>query len=109
MIGGDELKVCTVPVLSLGPRAPPGPRAGPGPGPDSTDNVRVQAGFGPGSNDSNQMLNRIFRAFSGHSLFAKKKLFVVTLMLCSLHSRAPETNPTDLIFSGIFVAARCQK
>jgi hypothetical protein len=29
---------------------------GPGPGSCSTDNVRVQAGFGPGLNDSNQTL-----------------------------------------------------
>jgi hypothetical protein len=54
-------------------------RAGPG----STDNVRVRAGFLTGSNDSNQTLYRIFRAFSGHSYLAKKRLFVVALMLCS--------------------------
>jgi hypothetical protein len=40
---------------------------------------------------------------------AKKKLFVVGFILCSWHSRAPETNPTDLIFSGNFVGAPSQK
>jgi hypothetical protein len=54
-----------------------------GPGPGSTNNIRARAGFRPGSNDSNQTLYRTLRAFSGHSFFAKKKLFVVALMLCS--------------------------
>jgi hypothetical protein len=60
-------------------RTQPGPETGPG----STDNVRVRIGFGPGSNDSNQTLYRTFRAFSGHSFFANKELFVVALILCS--------------------------
>jgi hypothetical protein len=37
--------------------------------------------------------------------FAKKKLFVMALILCLWHSWAP----TDLIFSGIFIAATFQK
>jgi hypothetical protein len=41
--------------------------------------------------------------------FVKIKLFIVALILCLWHSRAPEANPTDLIFSGIFVAAPLQK
>jgi hypothetical protein len=67
--------------------------------------AQIMFGSGPGSNDSNQTLCRTFRAFSGHYFLAKKKLFIVALILCSWHSRAPETNPTDSIFSGIFVAA----
>jgi hypothetical protein len=94
-----EVEFCTGPGLALGPE----------PDPDSTDNVRVCAGFGYGSNYSNQTLYRIFRAFSGNSFFAKKKLFLVALILCSWHNRGPETNPTYLTFSGIFVAAPSQK
>jgi hypothetical protein len=70
---------------------------------------QIMLGSGPGSNDRTQTLYRTFRAFSGHSFFAKKKLFVVAIILCSWHSRAPEMNPIDLIFSGIFVAAPSQK
>jgi hypothetical protein len=61
----------------------------------------AQIMFGPGPNNTNQTLKRTSRAFSGHSFIVKKKLFVVALILCSWHSRAQETNPTDLIFSGI--------
>jgi hypothetical protein len=71
--------------------------------------VAQMFGSGPGSNDSNQTSHRAFRAFSGHSICPNKELFVVALILCSWHSRAPETNPTDLIFSGIFVAAPSHK
>jgi hypothetical protein len=38
----------------------------------------------------------------------KEKLFVVALILCSCGSRALETNPIDLIFSGVFVVAHSQ-
>jgi hypothetical protein len=43
------------------------------PRPSSSDNVRVRAGFGPGSKDSNQTLCRTFRAFLGHYFFRKGK------------------------------------
>jgi hypothetical protein len=42
-------------------------------------------------------------------IFSQRKLFVVALILCSWHSRAMETNPTDLIYPGILVAAPSQK
>jgi hypothetical protein len=62
-------------------------------------------GFGPSSDDSNQTLNRAFRAVSGHVFFFRKeKLFVAARILWSCHSRLPVTNRTDLIFFGIFVA-----
>lgn len=51
------LEVCTGPVLSLGP--------------DSRDNVRVRAGFGPGLDDINQTSYRTHWAFSGHFLARK--------------------------------------
>jgi hypothetical protein len=38
------------------------------------------------------------------SSFSQKEWSAVTLILCSCQSRALETNPTDLIFSEIFVA-----
>jgi hypothetical protein len=38
-------------------------------------------GFGPGSNDINQILYGACRAFSGHYFFASKILLVVMLML----------------------------
>jgi hypothetical protein len=82
------LKFCTVPGLGL--------------------LAQIIFGFGPGPNESNQTFYRIFRAFSGHSFLAKKKLFVVALILCSWHSWASETNPTHLIFSRIFVAYHSQ-
>jgi hypothetical protein len=53
--------------------------------------------------------HRTFRAFTGHSFFTKRKLFVVAIILCSWYCRAPKTNPTYLIFSGIFAAAPSQK
>jgi hypothetical protein len=62
--------------------------------------AQIMFGSRPGSNDR----TRTFRAFAGHSFSAKKKLFVVALILCSWHSRAPEINPIDLIFLGIFEA-----
>jgi hypothetical protein len=82
-------------------------------GPGSTDNV--QARIRPASSDSKQTLYRTFQAFSGHSFslslssspsfFLKEKLFVVALILYLWHCQALETNPTDFILSGIFVAA----
>jgi hypothetical protein len=48
--------------------------------------AQIIFGFGPGSNDSNQTLYRTFRAFSGHSFFARKELFVVAFILYSWHS-----------------------
>jgi hypothetical protein len=45
--------------------------------------AQIMFGSGPSSNDSNQTLCRTFRAFSGHSVFTKKNLFVVALILCS--------------------------
>jgi hypothetical protein len=85
------------PGLALGPL--PDPARGPGLG------LVAQIMFrsGTASNDSNQALYRTFQAFSGHSFFAKKNLFVVTLVVCSWHC------PTYLIFSGIFVAAPSHK
>jgi hypothetical protein len=81
----------------------PGPRPDPPRGPGLV--AQIMFGFGPCSNYSNQTWCRTFRAFSDHYFFAEKTLFVVALILCLWHSRAPQTNPTDLIFSGIFVAA----
>jgi hypothetical protein len=60
----------------------PGPCPEGQPGPDSTDNVQVWAGFGPGSSGSKQMLHGTFWAFLGHFFFANKKLFVIVLILC---------------------------
>jgi hypothetical protein len=96
-----RLEVCTGLRVVLGSR--PDPARGPGLG------AQIMFGSGPGSNDSNETLYREFRAFSDYSFFAKRKLFVVALILCSWHSQALETNPTDLTFSGIFLAAPSQK
>jgi hypothetical protein len=63
-----KVEVCTC--SGLGPTRP-------------TDNVRVRSGFGPGSNDSNQTSSRTFRAFSGHSFFAKKRLVDLKMEECS--------------------------
>jgi hypothetical protein len=67
--------------------------------------AQIMFGFRPSSDDSNQKLYRTFCAFLGHSFYAKKNLFAVAFILCSLLCQAPETNTTDLIFSGIFIAA----
>jgi hypothetical protein len=72
-----------------------------GPGPGSTDNVWVRGGFGHHLNDSNHKYNRTFRALSDRSYIRKKK-FVLAFVLRTWHTRAPETNSTDLIFSVTF-------
>jgi hypothetical protein len=69
------VEVCTGPGLDLSPR--PDQARGLGLG------AQIMFGSGPGSNDSNETLYRTFRASWGHSLFTKKKLFVVALKLCS--------------------------
>jgi hypothetical protein len=58
--------------------------------------AQIIFGFRSGSNDSNQTAYRIFPAFLGHSFYHKEMLFIVTHILCSWHSAALETNPTDL-------------
>jgi hypothetical protein len=65
----------------------------------------------PCLNNKNQPLNRTFRALSDNSFSTKKNLFVVALTLCSRQSRttAKKKSDTNLIFSGIFVAAPSQK
>jgi hypothetical protein len=52
----------------------------PGPVAGSTDNVWVHAMFGLGSNDSNETLYTTFQAFSGHSFFTRKRLFMVPVI-----------------------------
>jgi hypothetical protein len=90
---------------SRGLQGPTQPDMARGPGLVSQIMFGVRAGFGPGSNYNNETLYRTFRAFSGHYFFAKQKLFLAALILyIYMHIRAPETNYTDLIFSGIFVA-----
>jgi hypothetical protein len=80
-----------------------------GPGPGLGLIAQIIFGSGPGANYSSQTLHKTFWAFSGYRFLAMKKLFVVAFILYSRHSWAPETNPTDLIFSGIFVAPLSQK
>jgi hypothetical protein len=76
------LEVCMGLGLAEKPRRDPA--YGPvGPGPGRTDNVLVEAGFGPGPNDSNQTFFLIFYAFSGHSFSAIKNVFIVVLISCS--------------------------
>jgi hypothetical protein len=48
-----KLEVCMGPGLAEEPRRDPA-YGSVGPGPGRTDNVRIEAGFGPGPNDSNQ-------------------------------------------------------
>jgi hypothetical protein len=43
--------------------------------------AQIMFRFGPGSNNTNQVLYRTFEAFSGYSLSAEKKLFVDALVL----------------------------
>jgi hypothetical protein len=45
--------------------------------------AQIMFRFGPGSNDSNETLYTTFQAFLCHSFFAREKLFVVALVLCS--------------------------
>jgi hypothetical protein len=47
--------------------------------------------------------------FIGPSFFAKKKLFVGAITLCSWRSGNQDTRPTNLIFTGIFIDAFSQK
>jgi hypothetical protein len=94
-----NLEVCTDPGLTLGPRHDTAREPGPG------LVAQIMFGFGPGSNDTNQTLYRTFRAFWNHSFFfffAKNKLFVVALILCSWRSRAPEKIPSTFDFLGDF-------
>jgi hypothetical protein len=86
------VEACAGPGLALGPW----PDLARGPGLVA----QIMFGSGPYSDDGNQTTQNI-SGFLGPSFFASKKLFVATLILCLWQSRAAETNPTDLIFSGI--------
>jgi hypothetical protein len=79
---------------------------GPVPGPGSTDNFRVRVGVGPGPNDSNQTFIGYFRLPRESIRFSQRKRY--SLLRLSYARWASETNPTDLIFSRIFVASPSQ-
>jgi hypothetical protein len=71
--------------------------------------VVTMLGSWPGSNNSNQTQNTTLRAFSSHSFFRKENVISCTFTRSSWHSRAPNTNLTDLIFSEKLVAVPSQK
>jgi hypothetical protein len=66
-------------------------------------------GSGPTSDDSNQTSYRTFRPSSGRSFFAYKKLSVAAPVLPPWRSQTAETNRTDWVLWGIFVAVPSQE
>jgi hypothetical protein len=82
-------------------------------GPDMGLVAQIMFGSGPSSGLVQMIGIKRYIEHFGLSrailFFSKEKLFVIALIVSSWHSRAPERNPTDLIFSGIFVAASSQK
>jgi hypothetical protein len=101
------LEVCTGPDLTLAPR--PNPALGPGPG------LTAQITFLSGPVSGLVRITTIKRyiehfGLSGANLFfTKTKLFVAALILCLWKCPALVRSRSDLISSGIFVAAPSQK
>jgi hypothetical protein len=78
---------------------------GPSSRPGSTDNEQVPASFKQWQSKATEDIS----GFIGPFFLRKGKLFVTAQTPRSWHSRAPDANPTDLIFYGTSAPAPLQK